>query len=449
MIGVSIIVGFISVVTMIGNLLVIIAFKIDKQLQTISNCFLLSLAVADFTIGLVSMPLYTLYLLMGYWPLGPFLCDLWLSLDYTMSTASAANLLVICFDRYYSVTRPLTYRARRTPKKVGIMIGCIWTVSVVLWTPWIFAWPYIEGVRTVPEKECYIQFLTSNAILTIITAVIAFYIPISIMTILYFKIYKETEKRQKRIPMLQASSKYRNSKRSKLPNASDVRRSTFSANGDISLDLGFDYSDFERDQSRSRYILLCCSKLLDRDFEQTEDDSTSDYTTSPNVASIRTCINQTTTALTSDSPIINRVQINNTSDASFPRSSDSNHSVSVENKEELGTNNDPSIKPLLNDDITYTILINLPDEMNGENLQKPSIRMLYDDSQISEATHQDNHEQCGDVENEIVMLFSNQGTSQYTNEEIQPHSNEVQELQSPFGRLSSSQMRDPGARPAH
>ena len=108
------------------------------------------------------MPLYTAYLLLDRWPLGPVVCDVWLSLDYTMSNASVANLLVISFDRYFSVTRPLTYRARRTPRRAAAMIAGAWVVSVLLWTPWIFAWPYIEGRREVPDDQCYIQFIETN-----------------------------------------------------------------------------------------------------------------------------------------------------------------------------------------------------------------------------------------------------------------------------------------------
>ena len=49
--------------------------------------------------GLVSMPLYTAYLVLGRWPLPSVICDIWLSLDYTVSNASVANLVIICFDR--------------------------------------------------------------------------------------------------------------------------------------------------------------------------------------------------------------------------------------------------------------------------------------------------------------------------------------------------------------
>lgn len=114
---------------------------------------LLSLSVADFTIGAISMPLYTAFLVLGYWPLGSVFCDVWLSLDYTISNASVANLLVISFDRYMSVTRPLTYRVRRTRRRAAAMIAGAWLISALLWTPWIVAWPYIEGRRTVPTRR--------------------------------------------------------------------------------------------------------------------------------------------------------------------------------------------------------------------------------------------------------------------------------------------------------
>ncbi len=90
--------------------MVMISFKMDKQLQTISNYFLFSLAVADTIIGSISMPLFTLYILQQSWTLGRTVCDAWLSVDYLASNASVLNLLIISFDRYFSVTRPLTYR---------------------------------------------------------------------------------------------------------------------------------------------------------------------------------------------------------------------------------------------------------------------------------------------------------------------------------------------------
>lgn len=284
---VSLVVSLLSVLTAGGNLLVIVAFKLDKNLQTVSNYFLLSLAVADLTIGIISMPLYTVYLLMGYWPLKALMCDIWLSLDYTMSNASVANLIIISFDRYLSVTRPLTYRAKRTPRRAGTMIGCAWVISSVIWTPWIFAWPYIEGQRNVPENDCYIQFLKTNQYITIITAMFAFFIPVIIMSVLYFQIYRETQKRQKDLPKLQGVHKSKKVKdpqmryhyTGKKPMSSSDEEG-YSERAAVNQN-GFD----ETEQTSVKNRLLGCLKI-DRDSDYMEDSSTSDPPGSPSTSNI-------------------------------------------------------------------------------------------------------------------------------------------------------------------
>lgn len=136
---------FLSLITMLGNMLVMISLIIDRQLRTISNYYLLSLSIADFMIGLISMPLYTLYVVLDRWPLSPLVCDCWLALDYLNSNASVLNLLCISVDRYLSITRPLTYRAKRTAKKAWCWIATTWIISSLLWPPWVFFFPFYEG----------------------------------------------------------------------------------------------------------------------------------------------------------------------------------------------------------------------------------------------------------------------------------------------------------------
>uniref|UniRef100_A0A8D0AFQ2 Muscarinic acetylcholine receptor n=1 Tax=Sander lucioperca TaxID=283035 RepID=A0A8D0AFQ2_SANLU len=196
--------GSLSLLTVVGNILVLVSFKINKALKTVNNYYLLSLAFADLTIGTLSMNLYTTYLIMDQWALGPVICDLWLAIDYVASNASVMNLLVISFDRYFSVTRPLTYRAKRTTKRAMTMIGLAWSISFILWAPAILFWQYIVGERTVQPNECYIQFL-SEPIITFCTAIAAFYLPVTIMAFLFWKIYQETEQRVKDMEGLKGS----------------------------------------------------------------------------------------------------------------------------------------------------------------------------------------------------------------------------------------------------
>ncbi|XP_026065056.1 muscarinic acetylcholine receptor M2 [Carassius auratus] len=189
--------GSLSLVTVIGNILVMLSIKVNRSLQTVNNYFLFSLACADLIIGLCSMNLYTVYIVIGYWPLGPVVCDLWLALDYVVSNASVMNLLIISFDRYFCVTKPLSYPVKRTTKMAGMMIAAAWVLSFILWAPAILFWQFIVGGRTVPEKECYIQFF-SNAAVTFGTAIAAFYLPVIIMMVLYWQISRASKSRVKK-----------------------------------------------------------------------------------------------------------------------------------------------------------------------------------------------------------------------------------------------------------
>ena len=94
--------------------------------------FILSLAIADLTVGAIVMPVSSLYVLLGDWILGVVVCELWLVIDYTASTASILNLLILSLDRYWSIRSPLQYLCKRTKKRALAMIALVWMISV-LW----------------------------------------------------------------------------------------------------------------------------------------------------------------------------------------------------------------------------------------------------------------------------------------------------------------------------
>ncbi|XP_052766945.1 muscarinic acetylcholine receptor M1-like [Mya arenaria] len=179
------------------NVLVILAFKRYAHLRKVNNYFILSLAITDLIVGFISVPCYGIYCILGYWPFGSLICDIFLLLDYGICYASVANLLVISFDRFYSISSPMAYRLRRTPCNAIVMIMLAWIIPFSVWAPAIFAGRFAEGKRMIPNGICYVP-LFSNTVFTVCAMFLTIYIPIAAMLVLYNKIYKVIKSRKHR-----------------------------------------------------------------------------------------------------------------------------------------------------------------------------------------------------------------------------------------------------------
>ncbi|XKL66431.1 hypothetical protein PGB90_009851 [Kerria lacca] len=175
-----------SVVTIFGNLLVIIAVIRERYLHSATNYFVMSLALADCLVGLVVMPFSTLYeMLERNWIFGINWCDIWRSLDVLFSTASILNLCVISLDRYWAITDPFTYPMKMSRKRAYYLIGVVWFCSSLISFPAILWW---RRVRTeIPNYQCP---FTDNLGYLIFSSLISFYLPLVVMVFTYYKIYR-------------------------------------------------------------------------------------------------------------------------------------------------------------------------------------------------------------------------------------------------------------------
>ncbi|XP_026679498.1 5-hydroxytryptamine receptor-like [Diaphorina citri] len=91
--------GVIILSTVIGNVFVIAAILLERNLQNVANYLILSLAVADLLVACLVMPLGAVYEVSRQWTLGPELCDMWTSSDVLCCTASILHLVAIALDR--------------------------------------------------------------------------------------------------------------------------------------------------------------------------------------------------------------------------------------------------------------------------------------------------------------------------------------------------------------
>ncbi|TGZ57772.1 hypothetical protein CRM22_009840 [Opisthorchis felineus] len=187
-----------SFITISGNILVLLSFFVERALRTATNYFIASLAVTDVLIGLFSMNLYTLYLILGRWPLGRLSCDLWLSLDYTACLTSQYTVLFITVDRFFSVSIPAKYRNWRTDGKVGIMVAATWLIPSSVFFTIIIGWPYFNTpVKPRADDKCFAEFANDPIFNTVFT-VCYFWVTMGVMIGLYVGIYRVADNLQKR-----------------------------------------------------------------------------------------------------------------------------------------------------------------------------------------------------------------------------------------------------------
>ncbi|XP_026789329.2 5-hydroxytryptamine receptor 2A [Pangasianodon hypophthalmus] len=170
------------VVTVTGNILVIMAVSLERKLQNATNYFLMSLAITDMLLGLLVMPIAMVTILYNYtWPFPSALCPIWIYLDVLFSTASIMHLCAISLDRYIAIRNPIQHSRTNSRARARVKITAAWTISVGISMP-VPVLGLHDRSKVFKDGSCQ---LTDDSFV-LIGSFVAFFIPLVIMVVTYF-----------------------------------------------------------------------------------------------------------------------------------------------------------------------------------------------------------------------------------------------------------------------
>ena len=197
-----------SVLSVVGNSLVCFAFYRNRRLRTITNLYVLSLALTDIMSSTLVYPFIAVASGLRKWPFGFNFCQFNGFLGYLWAVVSIAILALTAVNRYFCVVKSQFYPTLFTKKKTvySIIFVCLLMLAVgltsALSAPVTFRWdPHylmcrLANVESLAEKT-----------LTIVFVSVFIGLPMSLIIFCYGSVYRSIRRHNSAvIPSLQEAN---------------------------------------------------------------------------------------------------------------------------------------------------------------------------------------------------------------------------------------------------
>ncbi|XP_052873283.1 neuropeptide SIFamide receptor-like [Anopheles cruzii] len=177
---------------LVGNALVCIAVYTNHTMRTVTNIFIVNLAVADFFVILFCLPPTVVWDVTETWFMGKAMCKVVIYFQTVSVTVSVLTLTFISIDRWYAICFPLRYKPR--PERAWRSIALIWLIGFLSDLPEFL-------VLTTRRKKLRFDIkLFTQCVATwdnetektfyIVKFVLLYTLPLLFMTVAYFQIVR-------------------------------------------------------------------------------------------------------------------------------------------------------------------------------------------------------------------------------------------------------------------
>uniref|UniRef100_A0A8C2DBT6 Neuropeptide FF receptor 1 n=1 Tax=Cyprinus carpio TaxID=7962 RepID=A0A8C2DBT6_CYPCA len=124
---------FIFLLCLMGNGLVCVIVLRNRHMRTVTNIFILNLAVSDLLVGIFCIPTTLVDNLITGWPFSNTVCKLSGLVQGTSVCASVFTLVAIAVDRFRCIVHP--FKPKLTLFVAKVSIGTIWVLALTIMFP--------------------------------------------------------------------------------------------------------------------------------------------------------------------------------------------------------------------------------------------------------------------------------------------------------------------------
>ncbi|XP_042552236.1 neuropeptide FF receptor 1 [Dipodomys spectabilis] len=118
---------------MVGNALVCFIVLKNRHMRTVTNMFILNLAISDLLVGIFCMPTTLVDNLITGWPFDNATCKMSGLVQGMSVSASVFTLVAIAVERFRCIVHP--FREKLTVRKALLSIAVIWALALLIMCP--------------------------------------------------------------------------------------------------------------------------------------------------------------------------------------------------------------------------------------------------------------------------------------------------------------------------
>ncbi|RWS09772.1 thyrotropin-releasing hormone receptor-like protein, partial [Dinothrombium tinctorium] len=170
--------------------MVVIVVLRTKSMKTPTNCYLVSLSIADLMVLIAAVPneIISYYVLGDQWIWGRVGCALFIFLQYLGINASSLSITSFTIERYIAICHPMRAQQVCTVHRAKRIIAGVWIFACIYCSPWIFLTKvepiYYKGYSNI--ETCTFALSRKHYLGIFFTDLILFYVfPLLLSCVLY------------------------------------------------------------------------------------------------------------------------------------------------------------------------------------------------------------------------------------------------------------------------